>query len=273
MVKRLGLDWRIPLYKEYVFYIRSCKNFREILDARQKGTLLDQIQLRNGLVFFTVGPSRFILEIFREIWQHRTYLNAFPGIQPETVVDIGAHVGFFSLQAALTWPHTQVYAYEPAPENYTALCKNIQTNKMTNIHPSNEALGEQARTHDFYLKQQSESHSLYPSTSGGETRSIIQVKCIDMDEIVERIPGRKIDFLKMDCEGCEFEAVVNQVKTLRRSVGFVAMEFHLNKKIPGDHTNLIDILEKHQFKVSYRLNNQYSFGFLWAINQALTKYP
>jgi tRNA G37 N-methylase Trm5 len=59
----------------------------------------------------------------------------------DVVVDIGAHVGYFTLIAARSvGPEGRVYAFEPDPENYALLVRNIELNGYQNIMPIQKAV-------------------------------------------------------------------------------------------------------------------------------------
>src|SRR5437660_8675302 len=94
-----GLNWRLPLYQEYLFYMLTCQNYNEMIRFRRGNGDLNRIVLRNGIVLETVGDPRFCLDIFREIWQQKVYLRFSRGLAPRVVVDIGAHAGYFAVQA------------------------------------------------------------------------------------------------------------------------------------------------------------------------------
>jgi len=56
-------------------------------------------------------------------------LNCLPFV-PDTVVDCGAHIGVFVLQAAGRFPHARIVAFEPNPENLPWLRKQVHQNRI-----------------------------------------------------------------------------------------------------------------------------------------------
>src|SRR5438132_14311598 len=69
----------------------------------------------------------------------------------DVCVDVGAHLGYFTLLASkLVGPDGHVYAFEPSPSNYDALCANIALNGVTNVSAFQLAVGETAREARLY---------------------------------------------------------------------------------------------------------------------------
>jgi len=59
----------------------------------------------------------------------------------DCALDIGAHVGEYSIYLAKTYPFITVYAIEPNPMNYACLVRNIKVNNVPNVIPINKAIG------------------------------------------------------------------------------------------------------------------------------------
>ena len=71
--------------------------------------------------------------------------------QGDIVVDVGAHVGYISIYLAKKYPFIKVYALEPDPTNYECLVRNIELNKVTNIHAINRALSGDGKKRMLYV--------------------------------------------------------------------------------------------------------------------------
>ena len=262
----LGLSWRWSLYNEYLFYVVRCKNYKCLIRARRDGTDIRKIVLRNGVTIRTSGSARSILAIFREIWQNRIYVRDFKGPSPGTVVDIGAHVGMFSLQAATLWPHARIHAYEPEPMNHELLSKNIVRHSLSNVMVYNQAVCSHAGKVELYVKEQTESHSTYNVPYGGKTKHIVSVNCTTLFGVIERIHGGVIDFLKVDCEGCEYELVRNGIDVFRSHVRFVVMEYHEGKTGYDAQETIVTPLEAIGFTVDVKKHPRGEIGFIVGVN-------
>ncbi len=266
-----GLAWRLPLYAEYIFYVQACKNYRKILRYRRAGQSLDQIELRNGITIKIVGPTQYFLDVFREIYQREAYVKGIKKLPMKVIVDIGAHAGLFSLQAASLWPQAKIHAFEPAPENYSVLSQNISINHISNISAHQMAVSTRGQEVDLFVKQQSECHTIYDMPTGGQTKDIVQVKCIDLQEILNKLLSTNdvIDFLKIDCEGCEYEIMPPAIALLGKRVKRIGLEYHLAMPEWCPQSQLMQPLIDIGFDVVLKTQPRGQVGYLRAINRTL----
>jgi FkbM family methyltransferase len=122
------------------------------------------------------------------------------------IVDIGANVGIISFYFAKRFPNAKIYAYEPHPINYANLIRGIEANGLTNVFPFNKAVLDDSDSEiEIYLNRENSGASsvFYP------TEDSAFVDTITLEEIVAEHQIEKIDFLKIDCEGSEFEILEN----------------------------------------------------------------
>jgi FkbM family methyltransferase len=263
----LGMDWRIPAYRRYVFYYIICSNYLELIRFDRTRRPFQNIMLRSGQVirFNEIDQA---MQIFLEIWFKRLYTCSFVGHAPRVVVDIGANIGLFSLLARQLWPNSIIHAYEPEPQNFALLQSNMFsqgcTEQLTNLHPHSTALGETKGELSFYIKKASGWHSIYP---GDSIEAPVIVSAIDLPNLVNDIGGR-IDFLKIDCEGCEWTTLLRHNELLKNSVGYIAMEYHE----VGQHavSELTQALSVIGFSTTVTNPDAWKTGMLYAKNHA---YP
>jgi len=116
-------------------------------------------------------------------------------------VDIGANIGYFSLVSAkLVGDQGQVYAFEPDPDNFNLLEKNIKVNNYKNIIAVNKAVSDKSGKARLYLEPDNLcGHSLVVKNGN----KFVEVEIIILDEFLK---DKKIDVIKIDVEG--FEPVV-----------------------------------------------------------------
>lgn len=121
-----------------------------------------------------------------------------------TFCDVGANLGIFTLLASrLVGPQGRVFAFEPIPENYTVLDRNIKLNDATNVSLICKAVSDKNGTTPIFLSIDSGSHSISskPATSNGNQLDVEMVRLDSMSEIP------RIDLLKIDVEGAELEVL------------------------------------------------------------------
>lgn len=261
MLAALGLDWRVSLARECWFYLRTCLNWREVIAGRLNRKPFQQFKLRAGMVIAFSGAPPW--QIFEEIWWHDIYVRNYPHERgaPKIVVDVGANIGVFSLLAAHRWPEAQIFAYEPAPDNFAWLDRNLRTCRARRITCYPLAVAGTPGNSRFYLKAESGWHSLYQD--GAE--SSITVQAVTLETVLACTGARRIDFLKLDCEGAEYEILSERQALLSESVGFVAMEYH---KV-GGHTvqELKGTFEGSGFGVEVLPEPRWGTGMLYGTNR------
>jgi len=147
----------------------------------------------------------------------------------DVVIDIGAHIGLFSMYLAKRWPALKVFAFEPFPCNYRNCAKNLRINGVDNVVLSPMAIVHEMRT----LRMAAD-----PSNSGGASAVVREfeahgiegdIPSITLDEIF-RVHGiSRCKLLKIDCEGMEHE-ILRGTNMLDR-VDYLCGEFHASLEL------------------------------------------
>jgi FkbM family methyltransferase len=165
--------------------------------------------------------------------------------EEDVVVDIGANIGIVTLFAALRTEKT-VYAFEPSPENYEFLKRNIRSNGLQNVVVHNFAVGDKTgKLIKLYLGD-SVGHSLLQDEC--PTDKYVDVLSVTLQHIIENIVSGEIGFLKIDCEGCEGLIFASTPAKYLRRVRKMEVEFH-DSSSPLKHEIIQRLLEKAGFKV------------------------
>jgi FkbM family methyltransferase len=131
-----------------------------------------------------------------------------PGMR---VLDIGAHIGYFTLLAArAVGPTGRVYSFEPDPDNYRFLCHNVALNGMEGVVTTvPKAVADTSGIRPFVADTK---HSVVSSfLREGRSDSAMPVECTTVDDFLD---GREIDVVKLDVEGAELEALRGMRRTL-----------------------------------------------------------
>ncbi len=169
--------------------------------------------------------------IIQEVFAQKVYGDTIR--EGERVIDIGAQIGSFSIFAA--GKGAKVLAYEPEPENYATLLENISLNESRYpISAFNEAVWKGKGEITLYSSC-SENLGAHSVVFARDPEASVKVRATTLDEIFEKNGIEFCDFLKIDCEGSEFE-ILKSTKHLG-DIGEIAMEVH------GFATNEKDYLE------------------------------
>lgn len=135
-----------------------------------------------------------------------------------TVLDIGAHHGFYTLLAShKVGPRGRVIAFEPSPRERKFLLRHLSLNRCKNVSVESFALGSQEVEADFFLVEGEETgcNSLRPPNVNEATRAL-GVLVRRLDDCLQRQGIQHVDFIKMDVEGAELEVLRGATELLRR---------------------------------------------------------
>lgn len=125
------------------------------------------------------------------------------------IIDIGANVGYHTLIfSKLTGENGFVYAFEPEPLNYKTLKKNVDLNNLDNVRCVNKAISEKQETLDFFVSNSFNkgTHSLVYNPIQHSQESI-KIDAIPLSHFILENDLNKIDFIKIDVEGAEYEVI------------------------------------------------------------------
>ncbi|MBN1414809.1 MAG: FkbM family methyltransferase [Bacteroidales bacterium] len=219
---------------------------KELFSQRKKN--FASICKANSLLLdYTLNKSEF--DILRDIFEFRSYAEYFPFYQHVTIIDIGAHYGYFSLFAAgNSGSGSNIYAFEPDENNYKALCNNIEMSNARNIHPFNYAIDSTNAMTRLY-QGKSPNHSLLQDYSLVQHDRYVDIQTKTLSQVVAENDIRRIDFLKMDCEGSEYTILETLPENIFDLITTVSMEFHDLKSAKYNGFFIVNILRDHHFEI------------------------
>lgn len=139
------------------------------------------------------------------------------------VVDVGAHVGFFTLLAARkVGPSGRVYAFEPDPSTYDLLVENIRLNGYHNVVAVRKAVWKSEGFKELFLNpKDSRVNTLYRSDAVSKRH--VSVETISLDDFFQREGWPSVHVIKMDIEGAELDAMegMGQLLTHSEALSFI----------------------------------------------------
>jgi FkbM family methyltransferase len=184
----------------------------------------------------------------------------------EVIVDIGANQGFVTTLIAKRNKNAKIFAYEPIKKTYDFLIRNILLNGFENqIIAFNQAVSNKKGKIKIFLdKQGNAGNSIIQSHIGNN--KFVNVDSITLKDVFEINEINKIDFLKMVCEGAEYEIFFNTKKKYLSKIHKLAMEIHPIKEYKME--DLKKFLIKNGFEFQENGNNIYE---IYAINKKFKK--
>ncbi|MBU0569771.1 FkbM family methyltransferase [Patescibacteria group bacterium] len=191
------------------------------------------------------------LAIF-EVWGLKEYEVSGFEINPnDVVVDIGAHIGTFSVWVAKKAHRGKVYSFEPDKDSYSLLKENKKINKLNNLNLYNLAVsGKEGRAILYKSDRVSVGNSFYNNGHAEGT----SVPTISLELFFKRYKLKKIDFLKIDTEGSEYDIILNTPQKLLRKIDRIIVEYHDYLEHGHNWKELKEYLLKAGFNVDVGLS-------------------
>jgi FkbM family methyltransferase len=137
-----------------------------------------------------------------------------------TVLDIGAHIGYYTvLCARAVGEMGKVYAFEPSSKSAGLLTENVRLNKLDNVVIVKKAVGDASGPTSLYLAGDSGDHRVFDSRDG---RAIVSTESTRLDDI-KALREQTVQFIKMDVQGSEASVLRGARELLERSSDVVIM--------------------------------------------------
>jgi FkbM family methyltransferase len=164
----------------------------------------------------------------------------------DVVLDIGANIGYYAqILSELVGEKGQIHCFEPDASNFKHLQKSV--GHLKNIVLNNKAVGPRTEIIKIYTsKELNVDHRTYEPENYDE---IMEIPAVSIDDYLK---GKKVDFIKMDIQGFEIEAVKGMVNTIKANPKILLItEFwpHGLKKAGSSCMNYYSFLKQLNLKV------------------------
>jgi len=156
----------------------------------------------------------------------------------DVFIDLGSHIGSWSVLMAVFNPMFKVYAYEALPENVEMIKRNIELNNLTNVFPFQKVISDSSEGKEIihYTDDSTKfgaSHKFIGNTLGGQGATInvnkISINNIFLDNKIEHCK-----VVKTDCEGGEVFTFSTVTPETLQKIDYIIGEFHPRNNIGKD---------------------------------------
>ena len=205
----------------------------------------------------------------------------------EIFFDIGAHEGESIILFSKNFNIKKIFSFEPSPVNFKKLSQNKRfiQNKFQNleINLENYALGSEKKK--LLMNQLSETSSSTINNIDQNSKYFkkkntflnlkkknenfikeVEIKQITLFDYIEQKKIPKIDFLKIDTEGYEFNVLVGIGKYLK-NVNLIMFEHHYHDMLVKDYSfsDIHDLLKKNNFNqiFKYKMPFRKTFEYVY----------
>lgn len=173
-----------------------------------------------------VGTARHVLiELYVEDEYDLARLGAWQELHSPVVIDIGANVGVFAVDLCERFPRARLFSYEPSPYAFGYLATNVEQNHLSDrVVVCSKAVSDHDGTLEFFVDGASTVNTMYSERRrSGQSRT--SVLCQSFDSVISQA-GSRIDLVKIDCEGGEFDIILGASDSAWGGVSRLVVEHH-----------------------------------------------
>lgn len=174
---------------------------------------------------------------------YTTYIPKFK--KNDFVIDVGAHIGSFSIHMAQQFPNLRIIGLEPMAENFALLKKNIALNRVEkSIRILPMGIAKKSGKRKLYRDAgNSAGHTLYSSSKD----LAYTIQCTTLQNLCKLYEISTCKLIKFDCEGAEYEILLNCPRPILSNIENIIAEVHDKKQTPA----LINKLEASGFHCQF----------------------
>jgi FkbM family methyltransferase len=196
----------------------------DVLKLKKRGVTI--YRFSNGLKFACRNHTADRWIMVENLVFHEYPFLINPKEKNLVIVDIGANIGAFCVDAASTIKGARIYCFEPVKENYALLEKNIKLNNLSKrIVAHRCAISDTRGNFKINVNRKNFGSSSFHKPGIPEV-----VKTYPLDFFIRKYKIEKIDMLKMDCEGSEYEIMKTISKDTLDKIQFFVLETHDDAK-------------------------------------------
>ena len=191
------------------------------------------------------------------VWIVKEYdIENFNITKTDTVIDIGAHIGLFSLLVSKFCKSGKIFSFEPIRENFDLLAANLELNQIKNVFPLNVAVSKNPTKVNLFLHDDQSAHSVVSKST-----KTITVQSTSLQSIFDKNSIESCKLLKLDCEGAEYEIIDSLPLEYFDKIQNIAIEYHLADSKPELAKDLISKIKNAGFTIKTRPHHN-DMGFL-----------
>jgi FkbM family methyltransferase len=238
-LERRHLAVSIGSLRTYAFLLRNFRNgFALIQNLRNGGQLsngpiMSEAVLWNGVKITHPSSRGGMTGTILEVWYENGYrIGDFYTPKPgDVILDVGAHVGIFSLWLLRYNPQCRIVALEPSPENFACLRNNIRAAGLdSKVAVHNLAIG--GAYGKVTMMDIDTNRSFDARTKDADPGDAGAVDVMTIESLFGLANADRIALLKMDVEGAEYDAFSTAADSVFSRIDRIALEYHDNLK-PG----------------------------------------
>jgi FkbM family methyltransferase len=186
-----------------------------------------------------------------EFWLQNTLISHFSKNDKMPIVfDVGANTGEWSLNLLKAGTNIQLHCFEPSEKTFTILSEKLLS--YENVKMNKLGLSKKAQIVDFFENDSPDVTSAYKRFNA-KNKEKVRVRLVKGDQYMVENKVKYIDFLKIDIEGMEYDALIGFLANLKSNT-IQAIQFEYGE---------FNIHSEKMLKHFYELLTEYHIGKLY----------
>ena len=243
---------------DYFDYIKKTDIQSIVIDNNSIYAIVKGNNIKLLLDRFDRLSAPFVMLNYRSVdTKERNILFKIASASP-IIFDIGANVGWYSLNFAALPEVKKVYAFEPIPYVYDYLKKHLKINNASKVSAFNFAFSDTAGKKTFYwTKNETVGASMANIINDRHKISKIKCRTTTIDKFMKN-QRQGIDLIKCDVEGAELLVFKGALKTLKKykPVVFAELLRKWSAKFNYHPNDVIDFLNGFDYGCYIIKNNK-----------------
>lgn len=190
-------------------------------------------------------------EVIAYSFNHDIFFSGVPEYQiadEHIIIDVGAHIGTFSLLASSKVRRGRVYAIEACEDSFNLLQINVALNNAANISVYHLAITDRKGTCRLYYYRDNWGHSIVSQLS----KYYETVTSCTLTDFLERNEIDKCHFMKLNCEGAEFPILLSTPRSVLQRFNIILVLYHCDLWSSNTETDLLSHFQSSGFKTVVR---------------------
>lgn len=219
------------LTKTDIKYFLRSGSWRFMRDSRAAGDVgtVGELKWNGHPVYYRAGTSdcEVLYKILLKQGRRAEY-QVPPEVAPKTIFDIGANIGAASLLFANLFPDAQIHAFEPVPDNFSLLSRNVAPYPNIHVHPV--ALGKKnGRLPMLASDSQHNFGGFSFYEKGSSLARTVEVEMRTPRGMLEELGIPRVDLIKVDTEGSEYDIITAFDESVLSETRWITGELHGEK--------------------------------------------
>lgn len=148
-----------------------------------------------------------------------------PQVAPEVIMDIGGNVGLTTVYFSHHFPDARIHTFEPVPANYELLKKNTDRLPAVTTYPVALGSEDASASIDACIEEGNEGgYTLFGLENDPGAKQTIDIR--NAAAIMSEIGLTKVDLIKIDTEGAEYEILTAMDPDILKNVRWIIGELH-----------------------------------------------